>query len=169
LLDEAYTEFSDEPSMAKWVNDYPNLVVAKTFSKIYGMAGARAGFAMAHPQTIRQLNDLQPWPNAGASAVTLAGALAALDDKNFCTFCKSENQKARSIFYKALEKSGMPYINSHTSFVYFDSAPFGKDVQKLLESQQIIGARTFEDGTKWLRLSVGTVDEMKKVADALNA
>ncbi len=84
------------------------------------------------------------------------------------TFCKSENQKARSIFYQALEKSGMPYINSHASFVYFDSTPFGKDVQKLLESQQIIGARTFEDGTKWLRLSVGTVDEMKKVADALN-
>jgi histidinol-phosphate aminotransferase len=168
LLDEAYTEFSDEPSMAKWVNEYPNLVVAKTFSKIHGMAGARIGFAMAHPQTIKQLNDLQPWANAGAGAVSLAGALASLDDKNFMTFCKSENQKARSIFYKALEKSGMPYINSHTSFVYFDSTPFGKDVQKLLESQQIIGARTFEEGTKWLRLSVGTVDEMKKVADALN-
>jgi histidinol-phosphate aminotransferase len=94
--------------------------------------------------------------------------LASLDDKNFVAFCKSENQKARSIFYKALEKAGMPYIPSHTSFVYFDSTPFGKDVQKLLESQQIIGARTFEDGSKWLRLSVGTVDEMKKVADALN-
>ena len=55
LLDEAYTEFSEEPSMAKWVNDYPNLVVAKTFSKIYGMAGARVGFALAHPQTIKQI------------------------------------------------------------------------------------------------------------------
>ena len=48
LLDEAYTEFSDEPSMARLVNDYPNLIVAKTFSKIYGMAGARVGFALAH-------------------------------------------------------------------------------------------------------------------------
>ena len=168
LLDEAYTEFSDEPSMTRLVNDYPNLVVAKTFSKIHGMAGARIGFAMAHPQTIKQLNDLQPWANAGAGAVSLAGALASLDDKNFTVFCKSENQKARALFYSALEKSGMPYITSHTSFVYFDSTPFGKDVQKLLESQQIIGARTFEEGTKWLRLSVGTVDEMKKVADALN-
>lgn len=168
LLDEAYTEFSDEPSMAKLVNDYPNLVIAKTFSKIHGMAGARVGFVMAHPQTVKQLNDLQPWANAGASAVSLAGALASLDDKGFCSFCKSENQKARAVFYKALEKAGMPYINSHTSFVYFDSTPFGKDVQKLLESQQIIGARTFEEGTKWLRLSVGTVDEMKKVAEALS-
>lgn len=168
LLDEAYTEFSDEPSMAKWINDYPNLVIAKTFSKIHGMAGARVGFAMTHPQTAKQLNDLQPWANANASVVSLSGALASLDDKNFSAFCKSENQKARNVFYKALEKAGMPYIKSHTSFVYFDSTPFGKDVPKLLESQQIVGARTFEDGTKWLRLSVGTVDEMKKVAEALS-
>ncbi|MEP7372043.1 MAG: histidinol-phosphate transaminase [Chitinophagaceae bacterium] len=169
LLDEAYTEFSEEPSMAKWVNDYPNLVVAKTFSKIYGMAGARVGFALAHPQTIKQLNDLQPWPNAGASAVTLAGAIASLDDKEFTGFCKKENQKAKSIFYAALDKTGMRYIPSHTSFVYFDSTAYGKDVRAVLESQQIVGARTFEEGTKWLRLSVGTREEMQKVSDTLIA
>ena len=169
LLDEAYTEFCDEPSMAKLVNDYPNLVVAKTFSKIYGMAGARVGFALSHPQTIKQLNDLQPWANAGASAVSLAGALASLDDKDFTSFCKKENQKARSVFYTSLDKAGMPYIKSNTSFVYFDSTPYGKDVRQLLESHQIIGARTFEEGTKWLRLSVGTVDEMQKVASVLTS
>jgi len=168
LLDEAYTEFSDQPSMAKLVNEYPNLVVAKTFSKIYGMAGARVGFVLAHPQTVKQINDLQPWANAAASAVSLAGALAALDDVNFVSFCKNENQKARAIFCKALGKAGMPYVPSHTSFVYFDSGPSGKDIQKLLESNQIIGARTFEEGSKWLRLSVGTVAEMQKVADTLS-
>lgn len=169
LLDEAYTEFSDEPSMAKLVNDYPNLIVAKTFSKIYGMAGARAGFALAHPDTIGQINDLQPWSNAGVSAVSLAGALASLQDQEFVAYCKKENQKARDIFYKALDKLGMPYVKSHTSFVYFDSAPYKKDVRQSLESQQIIGARTFEDGSKWLRLSVGTSAEMQKVADVLLA
>jgi len=169
LLDEAYTEFSDEPSMAKWVNDYPNLVVAKTFSKIYGMAGARVGFALAHPQTIKQLNDLQPWANAGASAVALAGAVASLDDKEFVSFCKKENQKSKSIFYAALDKTGMQYIPSHTSFVYFDSSAYGKDVRAVLEAKQIIGARTFEDGSKWLRLSVGTKEEMQKVAETLTA
>jgi histidinol-phosphate aminotransferase len=170
LLDEAYTEFSDEPSMAKLVNDYPNLVVAKTFSKIYAMAGARAGFALTHPQTAKQLNELQPWANAGASAVTLAGALASLQDQDFVRFCKAENQNARSIFYAALDKTGMPYIKSHTSFVYFDSTPYKKDVRQTLEAKQIVGARTFEEATsKWLRLSVGTADEMKKVAECLLA
>lgn len=169
LLDEAYTEFSDEPSMAKLVNDYPNLVVAKTFSKIYGMAGARVGFALAHPQTIKQLNDLQPWANAGASAVALAGAVASLGDKEFVSFCKKENQKSKSIFYTALDKTGMQYIPSHTSFVYFDSSAYGKDVRTVLESKQIVGARTFEEGSKWLRLSIGTKDEMQKVSDTLIA
>ncbi len=167
LLDEAYTEFSEEPSMAKWVNDYPNLIVAKTFSKIYGMAGARVGFALAHPQTIVQLNDLQPWANAGASAVSLAGALASLQDQEFVSYCKKENQKCRSIFYAALDKVGMPYLKSNTNFVYFDSTPYPKDVRKLLESQQIVGARTFEEGSKWLRLSIGTAAEMEKVAEVL--
>ncbi len=168
LLDEAYTEFCDEPSMAKLVNDYPNLVIAKTFSKIYGMAGARVGYALAHPQTIRQLNELQPWANAGASAVALAGAMASLDDKAFISYCKKENEKARAVLYSALDKAGMKYIPSQTSFVYFDASTFGKDVPSLLESKNIIGARTFEQGTKWLRLSVGTVEEMQQVAAALN-
>lgn len=169
LLDEAYTEFSEEVSMAKMVNDYPNLVVAKTFSKIYGMAGARVGFALAHPQTIKQLNDLQPWSNAGASAVALAGALASLEDKAFISFCRKENQAAKSIFYTSLDKTGMQYVASHTSFVYFDSSAYKKDVRLALEAQQIIGARTFEEGTKWLRLSIGTREEMQRVADVLNA
>ncbi len=168
LLDEAYTEFCDEPSMAKLVNDYPNLVIAKTFSKIYGMAGARVGYALAHPQTISKLNELQPWANAGASAVSLAGALASLEDQRFVAFCKKENEKARSIFYSALDKAGMHYIPSHTSFVYFDSGKYGKDVRTVLESKNIVGARTFEQGSSWLRLSIGTQEEMHKVAAALN-
>lgn len=133
------------------------------------MAGARVGYALAHPSTIKQLNELQPWPNAGASAVALAGALAALQDKTFVEFCKKENAIAKSIFYKALDQQGIPYIPSHTSFVYFDTTKYSKDVKAILEARNIIGARTFEEGTKWLRLSVGTQDEMKKVAATLMA
>jgi len=141
LLDEAYTEFSDEPSMAKWVDEYPNLVIAKTFSKIYGMAGARAGFALAAPATIKKMNALQPWPNAGTSAVSLAGALASLEDQAFVGYCKKENAKAKEVFYAALKKAGMPHVPSHTSFVYFDTASYSKDVRELLEKNNIVGCR----------------------------
>ncbi|MCH5720726.1 pyridoxal phosphate-dependent aminotransferase [Niabella hibiscisoli] len=93
LLDEAYTEFEDTPSVTHLVKDHPNLIVAKTFSKIYGMAGARVGYALAHKETIQQLNDLQPWANAGAGGISLAGAIASLEDASFTAMCKKKMQK----------------------------------------------------------------------------
>ncbi len=167
LLDEAYTEFEDTPTVTPLVNQYPNVVVAKTFSKIYGMAGARVGYAIAHADTVKQLNELQPWANAGAGTVSLAGALASYDDTAFITMCKAENTKARNIFYAALKTNNIPYIPSATSFVYFDTTKYPKDFKATLEKQQIIGARTFEDNSKWLRLSIGTQQEMQKVAEAI--
>ena len=169
LLDEAYTEFCDEPSMAYLVNEYPNLVVAKTFSKACGMAGARVGYVLAHSDTAKQLTDLQPWANAGASAVSLAGAVATIDDTSFIEFCKQENMKARQVFCNALNEHKIPFIKSHTSFVYFDTTNYSKDFKSVLEANRIFGARTFEGGTKWLRLSVGTVSEMQAVAKALKS
>lgn len=168
LLDEAYTEFSDEPSMAYLVNTHPNLVIAKTFSKVYGLAGARVGYVLAHADTAKQLADLQPWANAGASAVSLAGALATMEDKSFIPYCRAENEKAKKIFCYLLSEHGLRYIPSHTSFVYFDATRYPKDVKTVLEKSNIFGARTFEEGTKWLRLSIGTTDEMRAVAKALN-
>ncbi len=167
LIDEAYTEFEDTKSVAHLVNEYPNLIVAKTFSKIYGMAGARVGFALAHANTIQQLNDLQPWANAGAGGISLAGAIASLEDTSFVTMCKKENAKARNIFYQALDQNGIPYIPSATSFVYFDTAKYPKDFKAVLEAKNIIGARSFEENSKWLRLSVGTTKEMDQVAETI--
>ena len=77
LLDEAYTDYYDTPSMSKMIDVYPNLVIAKTFSKTFGMAGARVGYVLAHPNTIKALNEFQAWANAGPSAVSMKGALAA--------------------------------------------------------------------------------------------
>lgn len=167
LLDEAYTEFEDTPSVTHLVNEHPNLIVAKTFSKIYGLAGARVGYALAHADTIQQLNDLQPWANAGAGGISLAGALASLDDYSFLSRCREENRKARRLFYKTLEKHGIPFIPSATSFVYFDTAKYPKDFKSTLEARNIIGARSFEDNSKWMRLSIGTLPEMEKVAEAI--
>ncbi|WP_114789297.1 histidinol-phosphate transaminase [Niabella yanshanensis] len=167
LLDEAYTEFEDTKSVAHLVNEYPNLIVAKTFSKIYGMAGARVGYALAHANTIQQLNNLQPWANAGAGGVSLAGAIASLEDTSFVAMCKKENAKARNLFYQALDGNGIPYIPSATSFVYFDTAKYPKDFKAVLEAKNIIGARSFEESSKWLRLSVGTIKEMEQVAAAI--
>lgn len=169
LLDEAYTDYYDSPSMAHLINDFPNLVIAKTFSKVYGMAGARLGYVIAQPAVIQQLMQLQAWANAGPSYVSMQGGLAVLNDTAFVAYCKSENRKAKEIFYKGLQQLNIPYITSYTSFVYFDAANYKKDVASTLQAANIVGARSFEEKSTWLRLSIGTVSEMEKVVAALKS
>ena len=169
LLDEAYTDYYNSPSMAHMVNDFPNLVIAKTFSKVYGMAGARLGYVIAQPNMIQQLMQLQAWANAGPSYVSMQGGLAVMQDAQFIALCKSENIKAKEVFYKGLQQLGIPYIKSYTSFVYFDAANYKKDFAATLQAANIIGARSFEEKSTWLRLSIGTVAEMEKVVSALTS
>ena len=168
LLDEAYTEFEDTPGMAGLVNDFPNLIIAKTFSKIYGMAGCRVGYALAREETIKKLAALQPWANAASGAVSVAGALASLKDAEFIRFVRNENARCRKIFCETLEKHGLPYLPSATSFVYFDVAKYPKDFARHLQAHQVVGARTFEEGTSWRRLSIGTEVEMRRVEEVLS-
>ena len=167
LLDEAYTDYYDTPSMAKMINAYPNLVIAKTFSKTFGMAGARVGYVLAHPNTINYLNEFQAWANAGPSAVSMQGALAAIKDKEFVAYCKQENIKAKDILYQGFDALGIKHIKSFTSFVYFDTTTYKKDIPALLLANQITGARSFEQNSSWLRISIGTVAEMEKVVAVL--
>jgi histidinol-phosphate aminotransferase len=167
LLDEAYTDYYDTPSMSKMIDTYPNLVIAKTFSKTFGMAGARVGYVLAHPNTIKALNEFQAWANAGPSAVSMQGALAVIKDKEFVNYCKQENIKAKDILYQGFDALGIKRIKSFTSFVYFDTATYKKDIPVLLLANQITGARSFEENSSWLRISIGTVAEMEKVVAVL--
>lgn len=169
LVDEAYTDYYDTPSMSKLVDTYPNLVIAKTFSKTFGMAGARVGYVLAHPATIKQLNEFQAWANAGPSAVSMQGALAAIKDKAFVDYCKKENIKAKAVLYKGFDDLGIAHIKSFTSFVYFDTATYKKEIPALLLANNIMGARPFEQNSTWLRISIGTVSEMEKVVAVLKA
>ena len=161
LLDEAYTEYSDEPSMAAMVATNKNLVVAKTFSKIYGMAGARAGYALAHPDTIKQLAKFQPWANAGVSAVSLAGALASIGDEAFIKHCRTKNDAVKEYTTKTLIALKIPVIKSYTNFLYYQVAGFGGDFAKAINSETLNAVRIFEEEGKWYRTSIGTMDDMK--------
>lgn len=167
LVDEAYTDYYDSPSVAHLVDRYPNLIIAKTFSKVYGMAGARVGYLLAQPTMIKALNELQAWANAGPSAVSMRGALAALDDQAFVSYCKKENHNAKKIFCDGLTALKIPFIPSVTSFVYFDGAAYAKSIPTYLQSHEILGARSFEEKSTWLRLSVGTTQEMERVVEVL--
>ncbi len=167
LLDEAYIEYTNEPTLAAMVATNKNIVVVKTFSKIYGMAGARIGYALGHPDTIAALESLQPWGNAGVSAVSLAGALASLQDKDFINMSLEKNTAARAFVYDTFAALKIPYIPSFTNFVYYSAQGFSGDLAASLKDNHIQGNRITEESGKWTRITIGTMEEMKVYSNVL--
>jgi histidinol-phosphate aminotransferase len=167
MLDEAYIEYCEEPSLAPLVATNKNLVVVKTFSKIYGLAGARVGYVLGHAATIDQLADLQPWANAGASAVSVAAAAATLDDSSFISDSKIKNAAAKAHTCEAFKALNIPFIPSHTNFIYYSARDFNGDINAELKKNNIEGTRIVEETGRWTRITVGTMDEMKIFTDVL--
>ncbi|HEX7691895.1 MAG TPA: histidinol-phosphate transaminase [Sediminibacterium sp.] len=167
LIDEAYLDFTKQQSLCSLVNDFPNMVVAKTFSKIYGLAGARIGYAIAGKAMIGKLANLQSNTNNSVSVLSKLAAIASLKDDRFVSDCRSLNESARKYTITALEKSGCTCIPSDTNFIYFSLSAYKKDYFGQLENNRIQGTRIYEDQGKWTRITVGTMEEMKMFIKAI--
>ena len=167
LIDEAYTEFADLPSLKDLAIKNQNVVVAKTFSKIYGLAGARIGYVIAHSATIKKLSAFQPWPDANISAVTVAAASAALKDQAFVKDCKEKIAQARELCYKTFKGLSLEYIPSHTNFILFNIGKIGADFSQKMQAKNIFVQYRDHFGGKWCRVSMGTIDEMQTFSAAL--
>ena len=167
LVDEAYIDFSDQESLSRLVLENKNLVIAKTFSKIYGLAGARVGYGIAHTETTERLSNLQCWPNGSTSVVSNAGALAALNDIDFVSKTRSLNEQVRKYTTGQLQKLNLPCIPSMTNFVYFSLAQYQGDFFKKLEDNNISGTGIYEEDGKWTRITIGTMQEMQRFFQAI--
>ena len=167
LVDEAYTEFAELPTLKDLAIQNPNIIVAKTFSKIYGLAGARIGYAIAHADTIKKLSNLQPWPDVSVSVATAAAASAALKDQAFVKDCREKIAHAREMCYKTFDELKLEYITSYTSFILFDIQKINGDLSKRMEEKNIFVQYRNHFGGKWCRVSMGTIDEMQQFCAAL--
>lgn len=167
FIDEAYTEYAGLPSLADLVITNKNILVAKTFSKIYGLAGARVGYAVAHPDIINTLGGYQPWPDSAVSVVSAVAATASLDDKAFVHSCKENAAKAREICYATFTERKLEYIPSQTNFILFNIDSIKKDFIKEMEAQNIYVQFRPHFGGKWCRVSMGTVEEMQQFCAVL--
>lgn len=167
LVDEAYLDFIDQPSLSNLVTEQKNLIIAKTFSKIYGLAGARIGYAVAHQMVIEQLSTYQSWPNGSVSVVSVAAAYASLMDKNFVTDTFQRNQKVRAYTIAQLEALNLRCIPSSTNFIYFSLENYKKDYFEQLKINNILGTRIYEEQGKWTRITVGTMEEMEAFVKAM--
>ena len=167
LVDEAYTEFAELPTLAPEAAANQNILVAKTFSKIYGLAGARAGYAIAHPDTIKKLTALQAWPDVAVSQVTAAGASAALDDQEFVKFCRDKAAESRQLVFDTCKEMKLEYIPSSTSFVLFNIDSLKCDISEAMQKKNIMVQYRNHFGGKWCRVSMGTTEEMKIFCSSL--
>ena len=167
FIDEAYTEYADLPSLATQAAVNPNVVVAKTFSKVYGLAGARVGYAIAHPDTIKSFSSYQPWPDAGLSMVSTAAAMASLDDSDFVNLCREKAKQAKDMCYDCFKKLSLEYIPSSTNFILFNIDKIKGDFTGLMQAKNIYVQFRDHFNGKWCRVSMGTIDEMQQFYSAL--
>ncbi len=168
VLDEAYNEYlppADRVDTASWIKDFPNLVVCRTMSKIYGLAGLRIGYALASVDVADLMNRVrQPF---NVNNLALAGALAALDDEEFLRASYDLNQRGMTQIVAGLEKLGLEYIRPHGNFVTFKAGDAAMVNQKLLQQGVIVRPIAGYGLPEWLRVTIGTEAENLRFLEAL--
>jgi histidinol-phosphate aminotransferase len=168
VMDEAYIDFMNKPvdllplirSGAK-----PNLLLARTFSKSYGLAGLRLGYGIGHPELIAALEKIrQPF---NINLVAQAGALAALDDVEHLTRTRANNAQGLEFLQGAFQEMGLPYVPSAANFVLVRVGN-GQSVFEDLQRQGVI-ARPMGGYQlpEWIRITVGTLAENQRCLAAL--
>lgn len=163
LVDEAYHHYVEDPeysSATEWLDRMPNLIVVRTFSKIYGMAGMRLGYAVSSRTNIARMSEHLTRFNVNAAVG--AAALASLADSAHAERQRKLNNDTRRWMCRELERDGRRYIPSETNFVMVhvggDVAPV---VARFRERGMIVG-RKFPAMPEWLRISIGTREETEE-------
>ena len=163
LVDEAYFHYvdnSDYETVVPLVATNPNLIVARTFSKIYGMAGLRCGYAVAQPQVIKKLAAQGAWDSINIMAI--AAARASLADANHVVQGRRRNRETKANLVAALEKMGYTVIPSEANFVMID---VHRDVKPLIAAMRTGGVevgRLFPAMPHYLRVTIGKPEEMER-------
>ncbi len=167
VLDEAYGEFVDDseyPNSISLVGDYPNLLRFRTFSKIYGLAALRVGYAIGQPELTKAVGRLRQPFNVGT--IAQEAARAALDDHEFVATSIEENATGRTRLEAYLSARGVPFIASHANFVCADFSNFGGGAiavrEHLLTDRITVRPLTSFGLPDHLRISVGTAGEMER-------
>jgi len=154
LVDEAYADFVEAPayrSALELLPKAPNVIVARTFSKIFGLAGMRLGYAVASPEVIRALDRRASWDNVNAAV--LSAALACLADPGLVERRRKELNDTRRWLCAELDRDARRYIPSHANFVMIDVHGDVEPVIRAFRERQILVGRKFPSMARWLRIS----------------
>lgn len=169
LVDEAYHHFVEDSryrSSLELIGTHPNVVVARTFSKIYGMAGLRLGYAVSSRQTIAAMAPHASWSNTNAAV--LAAAAASLADADLVPRQRKLLNDTRRWLVSELAKRGLPTMPSEANFVMVDVGGDVAPVIQAFRARKILVGRKFPSLPNWLRVTVGKREEVGAFLAALS-
>ncbi len=167
IVDEAYAHYASNAfeSMIPLVQKHENLIVLRTFSKIYGMAGLRCGFAVAQPSTIARLQKRQAANDMNLAA--LLAARASLKDDQYIVESRRRNASVRAATTKKLTEMGFRTIPSEANFFMVDLGRDLRPVRAAMRDRGILVGRPFSPMIHYLRVTIGTEPQMRRFLEAL--
>lgn len=167
LVDEAYNELLDFPeqnSVVDLVKKGENVIVVRTFSKIYGLAGLRIGYAIASPKVVQEVRGYEM--SMGGNTAGLAAAIASFNDTAFTTYSKAKVTEGRQMIEAAVKKAGLTALPSQTNFV-FVKVPDANKLRTAMADRQIMIRGAYGKWTEWSRVSCGKIEDVERYASAL--
>lgn len=167
--DEAYLEFLDpdqQSSLVELVKKDMNVIVSRTFSKVYGLAGLRIGYIVAKPELIKKIS--RYGGNIPLSQPALAAARASLGDDAFMAMVRRKNMEARAVLTNYLDQRKVMYGKSYTNFVFYPAPKEGKLILSAMEEKGYLMRIWDYQGKEWCRVSIGTADEMRGFVKAFD-
>lgn len=168
MVDEAYFEFLNQ-SVSDLVKTNKNVLISRTFSKVYGFAGLRVGYLIGHTDTIKDMAKFQATSTMGISNIVVDAAIAALDDTSFLEMYLKKNRETADFTHKALHEMGIEAVPTQANFMMFPIDNYKGKFAADIASKKIMLRDDFKElnGNKWGRVSVGTMDEMKAFIAAM--
>lgn len=167
LVDEAYIELADNPdahACVDLIKEGHNVIVSRTFSKIYGMAGIRVGYTISSAETAEKI---QQTAMSWSPSTSFAGAIGAYNDDTFLEYSKSKVVEGREMVTTTLDTLGLEYLPSSTNFVYFKSGKEANDVQQAFAEKKISVRGQYMDYNEWTRVSMGKIEDVDRFVKAL--
>ena len=161
MVDEAYNEITDDPdytSVVDLVNEGENVLIMRTFSKLFGMAGLRVGYGMAKPEIARLVGDhIMAWPNG----VGLAVAFASYTDDEFIAMSRAKIIEGRNMLVSTFERNGVATLPSQTNFVYADIGRDAKQFAAAMRTRNIYIRDSVGGPNNYIRVSTGRLEDLE--------
>lgn len=171
IIDEAYAEFVSTPEFTSAITlveaGYKNLIVARTFSKIYALAGLRVGYGVAVPDVVADVDVFVSIDNTNTAGAV--AALASLKDKAYVEYSRKSIDVSRQMVIDVLKELDIEYAPSHANFIFHKVKGDVKTYQNRMKDANIMVGREFPPALGWSRLTLGTPEEMRYFVTTLKA